>query len=619
MIRLYFINLKHKLRHFLNCPFILSLIFLPIIHFILVQISTTITFDNGVSAFWPSAGVYVAGILRLGWSFLPAIICSELLVNSWLYTSVYESNHSLLIIIAVTSISTLDTGIIYILKNKFIGAKDFYDTSTNIFKFLLIVSGESFITSHIAISLFATTKNIPWSDYQISWLSWWLPLPLDILLITPAILVWTQLPKKQKPLPAGWRVELFLMLLIIGLIIQISFGSGYAIEYTLLPILIWSAFRFRLRETSLLTLLITVVAIFRTTQGAGSFFRSETLESLILLQSFIGVFALTALVLSSTIQEHWWAEFRLKQANENLEERVRQRTLELQNILVELKLTQAQIIQSEKMSSLGQLVAGVAHEINNPVNFIYGNISCLREYSESLLKMIDVYQKNCELNNYENHEIKDIKADIDLNFLIEDLPKLINSIELGTERIRDIVVSLRNFSRMDEAEFKTVNIHDGIESTLLILQHRLKVNGDKPEITVIRDYGDLPLVECYPGQLNQVLMNIIVNAIDAIEENHLHLSSIARQEKSYTIKVTTNLIEKKWIEIILSDNGTGIEENIKNQIFDPFFTTKEIGKGTGMGMAISYQIITEKHRGKLEFNSQVGAGTDFIIKIPIRQ
>ncbi|NES99127.1 MAG: hypothetical protein F6K61_00840 [Sphaerospermopsis sp. SIO1G1] len=597
----------------------LSLIFLPIIHFILVQISTTITFDNGVSAFWPSAGVYVAGILRLGWSFLPAIICSELLVNSWLYTSVYESNHSLLIIIAVTSISTLDTGIIYILKKKFIGAKDFYDTSTNIFKFLLIVSGESFITSHIAISLFATTKNIPWSDYQISWLSWWLPLPLDILLITPAILVWTQLPKKQKPLPAGWRVELFLMLLIIGLIIQISFGSGYAIEYTLLPILIWSAFRFRLRETSLLTLLITVVAIFRTTQGAGSFFRSETLESLILLQSFIGVFALTALVLSSTIQEHWWAEFRLKQANENLEERVRQRTLELQNILVELKLTQAQIIQSEKMSSLGQLVAGVAHEINNPVNFIYGNISCLREYSESLLKMIDVYQKNCELNNYENHEIKDIKADIDLNFLIEDLPKLINSIELGTERIRDIVVSLRNFSRMDEAEFKTVNIHDGIESTLLILQHRLKVNGDKPEITVIRDYGDLPLVECYPGQLNQVLMNIIVNAIDAIEENHLHLSSIARQEKSYTIKVTTNLIEKKWIEIILSDNGTGIEENIKNQIFDPFFTTKEIGKGTGMGMAISYQIITEKHRGKLEFNSQVGAGTDFIIKIPIRQ
>ena len=318
--------------------------------------------------------------------------------------------------------------------------------------------------------------------------------------------------------------------------------------------------------------------------------------------------------LLARIQVH----LKLQELSRALEEKnqlLAEKNSNLENALSELKHAQIQIIQSEKMSSLGQLVAGVAHEINNPLNFVDANLSYVQRYAQDLLTFVTLYQKH-----YPNpgSEIQSKAEEIDIEFLQEDLGKLLNSMRVGTDRINQIVLSLRNFSRMDEAEFKAVDIHDGIDSTLMILQHRLKVNPEFLEIQIIREYGDLPLIECYAGQLNQVFMNIFANAIDAIEES---ATEHIKQKSSYDgcITIRTSTIDSQWAKISISDNGSGISEQAQQKIFEPFFTTKSIGKGTGMGMSISYQIVVEKHSGILEYRSDLGVGTEFIILIPVQQ
>jgi signal transduction histidine kinase len=306
----------------------------------------------------------------------------------------------------------------------------------------------------------------------------------------------------------------------------------------------------------------------------------------------------------------------LEHSKEVLEERVEERTSELKDTLAELHRTQAQVVQSEKMSSLGQLVAGVAHEINNPVNFIHGNLTHVQEYTEDLLEFIHLYQQHYP---QPASEIQTAAEEMDLEFLQADLPKMLASMKLGTDRIRQIILSLRNFSRMDEAEFKAVDIHEGIDSTLLILQHRLKARPDRPEVEVVKDYAQLPLVECYAGQLNQVFMNILVNALDAMDEKHAKHSYQESKDNPSRITIRTARVEAGWVEVAIADNGVGIPRAVQQRIFDPFFTTKALGKGTGMGMSISYQIITEKHSGELKCTSTSGVGTEFKIRIPLRQ
>lgn len=309
-----------------------------------------------------------------------------------------------------------------------------------------------------------------------------------------------------------------------------------------------------------------------------------------------------------------------------------QQAEQLASALKNLQQTQTHLIQTEKMGSLGQLIAGVAHEINNPVNFIYGNLSYTSQYANDLLALLALYDKHFPNSHPEIIE----KAEaIDLEFLSEDLPKIINSLKIGADRIRKLVLSLRNFSRIEEADMKAVDIHEGIDSTLLILQPRLKATPKYPTVEVVKNYGELPLVDCYASQLNQVFMNVISNAIDALEEYNSNrtLSEIKSSPSKITISTNlkqetlakNDLLEQQFptslptVVITIADNGLGMSQETMSKIFEPFFTKKPVGKGTGLGLSISYQIVVEKHGGIFKCTSEIGQGTKFWIEIPLRQ
>ena len=302
---------------------------------------------------------------------------------------------------------------------------------------------------------------------------------------------------------------------------------------------------------------------------------------------------------STDITKRKLAESALRES----EERLKGKTLKLQNTLRKLKQTQAQLVQTEKMSSLGQLVAGIAHEINNPVNFIHGNVSYASNYINNIIDLLNLYRHHYSRSH---PDIEQKSEEIDLVFILADLPKLLKSMQVGTERITKIVHSLRNFSRLDEAESKPVDIHEGLDNTLLILQYNLKGRTRDVNVEIIKEYGELPLVECFAGQLNQVFMNILSNAIDAFPKG------LANPK----IWIKTELISDRVV-IAIVDNGIGIAPEVQKHLFDPFFTTKPVGQGTGLGLAISYQIVVEKHKGTLQCFSELCKGTEFRIEIPL--
>jgi len=602
---------------------------------------------GNITALWPPSGIAWAANLCFGYRFWPAILLADMLTN---VPGLFDSSHDLTKTIATACIGAFGAVFEAIggtaLLRRWIGNFYLFDRSENIFKFILITLVCTAISGLFGVSVTCLSGIADWNNFSYFWYTWWIGNAIGVILFTPMLLTWRHYLQHQVKLRQLIEGFLFLGVLLSAEII--AFELGYPVEYLFIPCLVWANFRFGLLGSTTGVAIVTSLAILGTIKGVGSFVRPSLNESLILLQSFMGSAAVTTLLLGAVIAERKASQSALARANQELENRVEERTSalqqancqltteiaerkeieaamrrseaalkeqtqELQATLQKLKATQSQLIQTEKMSSIGQLVAGVAHEINNPVNFIHGNLNYLDEYTCGLLELVKIYQAS---NIEPLPDIQDKLEELDLEFLSADIFKILQSMRIGTERIRDIVLLLRNFSRLDESEIKKADIHEGIDSTLTILQYRLRATSKRPEIQVVKNYQKLPLIKCCPGQLNQVFMNIISNGLDAIEENDRQNCPKADRAKAGEICINTEVIEGDSISIRVADNGIGISDTIQSRLFDPFFTTKPVGQGTGLGLAVAHQIIVEKHRGTLEVNSALGKGTEFAIVLP---
>ncbi|WP_121969322.1 MASE1 domain-containing protein [Leptolyngbya sp. BC1307] len=583
----------------------ISLMILLPVHFCLAKISGIFAFEDATAIIWPSTGIFLAATLILGYKVWLPMFISDWIVGEVLYYKFLPLSFS------IAAIDTIEVACVGLVILHFVKRRYPFDRVNSTLRYMSLLVPIPLVTAGLAIATLCLFRVSEWNGFWLAYKGWLCGMLTGGVVITPLILcVWHSIQKRAWRLPAAQLAEfsvVFGLLILIGLT---AFSGATPVEYGLIFPLIWSAIRFSPRESAFLAVVMSAIAIYQTLHGHGSFAQDESTQAAVLLQLFIASLTIAALVLSAAIQENRQANDNLRHINEDLENRVEGRTEELSNALRELRKTQTHLVQQEKMSGLGQMVAGVAHEINNPVNFIHGNLTYIQQYAKDMLHLIQLYQQHFP---HPPAEIQAEQETIDLAFLKQDLAKVLTSMTIGTTRITEIVLSLRNFSRMDESESKVVDIHAGIESTLMILQHRLKASSQRPAISVVRDYGQLPLVQCYAGQLNQVFMNLLVNSIDALETDLLNHPNA---DKSPQITLRTEA-RADSITVSIADNGTGISPDVKRRMFDPFFTTKEVGKGTGMGMAISYQLITEKHGGKIECFSEEGAGTEFMIEIPI--
>ncbi|MEC4803445.1 MAG: MASE1 domain-containing protein [Jaaginema sp. PMC 1079.18] len=591
---------------------------------------------GNVTTVWIPAGIGLGAVLLGGHKVWPGIW-----LGSFGISVAIEPTPVSLTVGAFTAIGNTLTPILAVY-----GIRRFARTSyplrraSEVFQFVFWGAiASQILSATMGVTALSVSQLLPWVNFGAAWLTWWVSNATGVLVVTPVLLTWSSVFRNI--FTENWRFnfvkvklkwqnfswEKFSWFILFDVVIGLAFWRGFTIEYLVIPLLVWSIFRFSPPWTTFAIALVAAMAIAGTIAGKSVFVKDNLNSSLLFLESFIAVIAVTTLVLMAVLQERHFAIKGLNQAKAELESRVIERTQELfqaneqlqhqelhlrekadslAQTLRRLKQTQAQLIQNEKMTSLGQLVAGIAHEINNPVSFIYSNLNPAKQYFQDLLDLVSLYEEKTPKAEPELLELRD---SIDFNFIQEDCFKLIDSMQVGADRIQRIVLSLRNFARLDEAQLKWVNLHEGLDSVLLVLQHRFSgLQTGRSPIQILKHYGKLPKVECFAGEINQVFMQIIINALDAID---------AIASTSGVIEIKTNCLESDRVAISITDNGGGIPPEIQNQIFDPFFTTKAVGKGTGLGLYTSYETIVKKHRGDLNCQVQNNQTTLTII-LPIQ-
>lgn len=545
---------------------------------------------GNVTPLWPPSGIALASTLILGYRIWPALLIagffSTLISFPHIATTTFFASFAISIGIVVEALLGA-----YFLK-KFAKTINPIDSIYSVFVFMFL---SCFIASAAGATIGTTSLMlfgiIPFTNYFWTWTTWMLGDFSGCVSIASTILIWKEFKKKSF---ARERVlELVAILASVLFLSFFIFADHNQLPFTLIPIIIWAVIRLGPHWSAPLCLLISLIATINISKGYFIFGGTTLNESMLLFQTFLIVLFSIDLTLSALLEN-------LYKANQVLETRVKERTADLYATLETLKRKEAQLLQSEKMSSLGVLTAGIAHEINNPINFVFSSIQPLGNDIDDVLNILDKYYHLAEKTSSKEDltEINELKNKLEIDTVLKEIPKLILGIKEGAKRTAAIVKDLRLFSRLDETQLKKIKVQEGLEAMLTLMHHKYK-----EKITIQTDYGNIPEIECYPGKINQAFLSIFNNALESIQEKG-------------TVTIKTYRVDEKHIAVSIKDTGKGMTKEITSKIFDPFFTTQPIGAGIGLGLTITYAII-EEHIGTIEVKSEPGVGSEFIVTLPI--
>lgn len=554
---------------------------------------------GNVTPVWPPSGIGLAAIYLWGYRVWPGIFFGAFIANTWSIISFSNLGILLNVIAAGSSIgigASLQAIVGAYFINYIVTDENLFLKVKNVVFFLIIGILSCLINSIIGSTSLLLSGFVQKDAYFNTWLTWYLGDFAGVIIVTPLLISWIRTPLTD------WTfkriMEGLLLLILTIVILTINLKSTYPILYTVIPLLVWAAIRFETAGSTMLIFLTSIIVVMGTAKGIGPFSFTSLNQSLLLLQLFIVIVTSMTLILAAVINERQKAEKSLEEYSHGLEVLVEERTKELKDQLIRIQQMQQQLIIQEKLASVGVLTAGIAHEINNPINFVLSGISSLRQDFNDLLKIVNKYAEISHNNVDEKFkELAELKKEIDLNLMIPEISNLISGIENGAERTSKIVQDLRTFSRLDELDLKKVNIHEGIDAAITLLKSKY---GDR--IVIAKNYGNIPDIECYPGKINQAFLNILLNAIQAIpEKGEIQIKTARENDK---------------IKISIKDNGVGISPENQKKIFLPFFTTRPIGGGLGLGLATTLGIINE-HHGTIEVTSELGKGTEIVITLPL--
>lgn len=570
-----------------------------------LSMSLALPNSPSITPIWIPAPIAWATLYIGGNHLIPGIAIANFITNFDVLIKNLTIEKALFTSFIQTIITILTTGVgANLLRIFHVG--QILDRVRNVVVFIAIGLVISVITPTLSLMYMILLGIVPGASFGEIWKTWWIGDALSIIIGMPMLVSWQRFRWRQMVWDRLWDIGF--LLLGFGLLSGFTFLSDYPLEYLVLPGLLWAAIRLGDCGATFGVVAVTMMIVLATAMGRGPFLRSSLNDSLVLLQTFMATIALTTLLMLAMIAEKAKTQRDLAIINENLELRVRDRTEELECTLSELQQAQTQLVQTEKMSSLEQLIAGLAHEINNPISFIYGNITYAQNYSQDLLSIISAYQAAYP---HPDRKLEAVVNDLELDYIQDDFPKVLNSMKAGADRIRQLILTLRNFSRLDEGGLKQVDLHQGLESTLFILNYRLTQSHRGIPIEVVKKYDEFPKIECYADELNQAFLHLLNNAIDSLESNNSNSPILRINTKYYP--------DNKTVEVSIWTDGPPISLETRSKMFNPFFTTKPIGQGPGLGLPISQRIIEERHGGTLGYRSELGNGTEFYLRIPIKQ